>query len=284
MKKTIVICLAFVAIGFFMSFDITSSNGIAGRTGSPGETACNVSGCHSGNPLNDVGGSITLSAPTLTGFQYVLGQTYAISVTISRPGVSLYGFGFEALTTAGANAGTLLITDAVTTTTKNATIAGNSRKSVVHKLNGGATANTHTFTFNWMAPATNVGNVTFYFAGNAANGNGLTSGDFIYKASQVVTPAPVGIAEKNTPNFSLSVFPNPASESATISYILPADSKVTAKLVSLTGQVVEAFYTENQIAGKQEQKLELNPTLSNGIYLISLEVNGAQSFKKLIIN
>ena len=204
---------------FIMSFDTLSSNGIAGKTGSPGENACNVSGCHSGNPLNDAAGSMTLSAPTLTGFQYVLGQIYTISVTISRPGVNLYGFGFEALNSAGANAGTLVVTDAVTTTTKNLTVSGNIRKSVVHKLNGGATAGTHTFTFNWTAPATNIGNVTFYFAGNAANGGGTTAGDFIYKSSQVVTPAPLGISENNQNIFSLSVFPNPASESATISSV-----------------------------------------------------------------
>src|SRR4051812_25546271 len=114
MKKTIVIVSASVLILFFMSFDIMDNNGRAGATGSPSEGACNQSGCHTGNPLNDPAGSLTLSAPTLTGFQYVLGQTYTINVTVARTGVNLFGFAFEALTSTGANAGTLVVTDAVT--------------------------------------------------------------------------------------------------------------------------------------------------------------------------
>ncbi len=37
-----------------------------------------------------------------------------------------------------------------------------------------------TFQFDWTPPATNVGPITFYAAGNAANGNGTSAGDFIY--------------------------------------------------------------------------------------------------------
>ena len=284
MKKPIVIASASLLTVFFMSFDIMDNNGRAGATGSPSEGACNQSGCHTGNPLNDPTGSLTMTAPTLTGFQYVLGQTYTINVTVARPGINLFGFAFEALTSAGANAGSIVITDAVTTTTKSATVAGNSRKSATHKFNGGATANTHTFTFNWTAPLTNIGNVTFYYAGNATNANNLTSGDFIYKASQIVTPAPVGIAENATPDFSLSVYPNPTTESTTISYVLEDNSKVTTKLISLTGQVVAQFYSENETAGKHEQKLEIDPSIAKGIYLVALEANGKESFKKLIIN
>src|ERR1041385_7098079 len=35
----------------------------------------------------------------------------------------------------------------------------------------------------WKAPSQTVGRVTFYAAGNAANGNGDPSGDFIYTTS-----------------------------------------------------------------------------------------------------
>lgn len=281
MKRTIVFISAGIVAIATMSFDIMSDDGIAGRTGSPSETTCNA--CHTGNPLNDPSGSITFSAPMLTGMQYMCGQTYTINITVAKTGVNLFGFACEALTSTGANGGSLVITDAVTTITKSATIAGNSRKSVVHKLNGGATANTHTFTFNWTAPTTNVGNITFYFAGNAANANGTTSGDFIYKASQVVTAPPVGITENSASAFELSVFPNPTKEFATITYTLEEESKVDAKLISITGQEVSRFFSEEETPGKHEQKLSLG-SIPNGMYLVALNVNGKQSFKKLIIN
>ncbi len=282
MIKTILIISTALFSIVLLSSHIVSENGIAGRTGSPGETTCNS--CHSGNPLNDAGGSITLNAPTLVGFEYNVGQTYEISVTVARTGVNLFGFAFEALTSTGANAGTLIVTDAATTAIKSVMVTGNSRSSVVHKLNGGATANSHTFTFNWTAPATNVGNVTFYFAGNAANGNGTPGGDFIYKSSQEVTPfATVGFTENIQNKINLSVFPNPATESTTISYTLPEKSIVTATLVSLTGQTVAQFFSESKNPGTYEQKLSLDPSISNGIYLVVLNVNGKQNFKKLII-
>jgi uncharacterized protein (TIGR03437 family) len=46
-----------------------------------------------------------------------------------------------------------------------------------------------TFQFDWTPPATNVGPVTFYVAGNAANGNGANTGDQIYTSSVQLTPA-----------------------------------------------------------------------------------------------
>ena len=45
------------------------------------------------------------------------------------------------------------------------------------------------WTFNWVAPATNVGAVTFYAAGNQANSDGDTSGDQIYTTQATVTPS-----------------------------------------------------------------------------------------------
>jgi uncharacterized protein (TIGR03437 family) len=45
------------------------------------------------------------------------------------------------------------------------------------------------FQFDWTPPATNVGPVTFYAAGNAANGNGAPTGDLIYTTSVQLNPA-----------------------------------------------------------------------------------------------
>jgi hypothetical protein len=70
----------------------------------------------------------------------------------------------------------MIITDA--TYTKTASSGG--RTNLVQKTpkpNG-------TFTFNWTAPAKGTGNVTFYFAGLACNGNGNNdSGDYTYTGS-----------------------------------------------------------------------------------------------------
>jgi uncharacterized protein (TIGR03437 family) len=45
------------------------------------------------------------------------------------------------------------------------------------------------FQFDWTPPAQNAGTITFYVAGNAANGDGSPAGDQIYTASLQLTPA-----------------------------------------------------------------------------------------------
>ncbi|HYW45817.1 MAG TPA: choice-of-anchor V domain-containing protein [Bryobacteraceae bacterium] len=46
-----------------------------------------------------------------------------------------------------------------------------------------------TFQFDWTPPATNAGPVTFFVAGNAANGDRNFTGDLIYTSSLQLTPA-----------------------------------------------------------------------------------------------
>jgi uncharacterized protein (TIGR03437 family) len=46
-----------------------------------------------------------------------------------------------------------------------------------------------TYEFDWTPPATDIGNVRIYVAGNAANNNGLETGDKIYTNSYTLTPA-----------------------------------------------------------------------------------------------
>jgi uncharacterized protein (TIGR03437 family) len=51
------------------------------------------------------------------------------------------------------------------------------------------TKNGASFQFDWTPPTTNVGTLTMYAAGNAANGNGSPTGDLIYTTSLQLTPA-----------------------------------------------------------------------------------------------
>jgi hypothetical protein len=214
----------------------------------------------------------------MTNWEYVPGQTYQISVTVAQTGKSLFGLGFEALLSSGANAGTL--TAGTGTTIKNATVAGNSRRNVVHQLNGGASSGTHTFTFNWAAPTTNVGALTFYAAGNACNANGTDTGDYVYTASQVVNPAPVGITEEVAAPFTFSFYPNPATENITMNYSLEQSAKVTYTIYDLTGKQVQSE-SSNRFPGAQQQSIEVN-NLQAGTYLLSVNVSGNVITKRFI--
>ncbi|MFM8951362.1 MAG: choice-of-anchor V domain-containing protein [Bacteroidota bacterium] len=258
---------------------ISSNNGIAGRVGSPGETTCNTSGCHTGNALNAPGGSITISAPTLVNWQYFPGAVYPISVTISRAGCPIYGVGFEALLSSGANAGTL--TAGTGTTIKIANILGNSRTNVVHTLNGGAsTTGSKTFTFNWTAPAAGTGTVTFYAAGNATNGSGSTSGDFIYTTSQTVTESATGVEEGLVAS-SIAIHPNPVTDNINLSFQLLSSEEVAVQILSLEGKLVETAIQEKLQSGKHN--LVIPAPTQKGIYLLELDHSSGSITRKIVV-
>lgn len=273
MKKKMVVVVATIVVITGMSFNVLDDNGKAGATGSPSESTCAQSGCHNTYTVNTGGGSVTIAAPTMTGWQYVPGQTYAISVTVAKSGVNLFGLGFEALTSAGANAGTL--TAGTGTALKSATIAGNSRTSIVHALNGGATANTHTFTFNWKAPATNIGNITFYCAGNAANKNGSVSGDYIYTTSQVITPASSNGIQHQAYSEQVAVFPNPASDHIQIIDYSQTSDLLNISIFDMNGALV----TEKSV--KPNERIAVD-NLKTGIYALQITSSKGIAVRKFL--
>lgn len=275
MKKILTLLLIPVAC-IVVFADILNEDGKAGRTGSPGEFDC--TGCHTSFPVNTGGGSITISSPNLTNWQYIPGQVYQIDVTVAKTGVPLFGFGFESLRSTGANAGTFTITNTAETQLKNANINGNNRSNVVHKENGGLTMDSHTFSFNWTAPATNIGNITFYTAGNAGDNQGDSLGDYIYKTSRVVTPTAVGI---NAPIFKdgVNIYPTPVSTELNIT-CNELKKLTSVTIADLKGNVVYTHKLTNPAGSFQLT----NPYLENGFYLLNFNLSdGSSGVKKILV-
>jgi hypothetical protein len=267
----------FVLLSISVMSDILDKDGKAGRTGSPGEVDC--TGCHSSFTVNSGPGSITISSPNLTNWQYVPGQTYQIDVTVAHAGMPLFGFGFEALRTSNnSNGGTLSISNSAETQLKSVSVGGNNRTNVVHKQNGGLSNDVHTFSFNWTAPATNIGNIMFYTAGNAANNQGDTLGDYIYKTSQLVTPFVSGI-EENRNKSNIKVYPNPATTFIVITSP-PDDPLESVQIFNLNGEVIYQYIPEIEMAQLKIQK----PENAAGIYLLSCKTKTGTSLRKVLFN
>ncbi len=267
----------FVLLSLLVMADILDKDGKAGRTGSPGEFDC--TGCHTSFPVNSGPGSISISSPNLTNWEYVPGQTYQIDVTVSHPGAPLFGFGFEALRTSNnTNGGTLSITNSAQTQLKTATVSGSPRTNVVHKENGGATPNSHTFSFNWTAPATNIGNVMFYTAGNAANNQNDTLGDYIYKTTQLVTPFVSGMEEQLNEN-GFVVYPNPATDYLVLTST--SDNQIEAvKLYDLNGRIAY-----QQAMNTPMMKVKINrPAEGNGIYVATCKTTNGIKWIKVMFH
>lgn len=163
-----------------------------GVTGGPGEGLCTQ--CHLSNPANVAGGSLTLTVPA----SYLPGDTLTIDIDLQRPGQSRWGFEITALDASNAKVGTLLVVDAARTQ-KSAPL----REYIKHTTAGtdaGTLDAAPGWSVRWASPATNAGTITFYAAGNAANNNGFSSGDFIYTASAATTPLIVACCVGTTGN------------------------------------------------------------------------------------
>jgi hypothetical protein len=179
-----------------------------GRTGATGQY-CN--GCHGGattNPINTGGGSISVTGlPTAGG--YVAGQSYPFSITITHGAADRlrWGFSIGARNASGASIGTFSTTNpfaAVNSSTPATDVE-------LSHLNTAIEAASNTYTFNnlvWTAPATppTDANLIFYYVGNATNGNGGATGDFIY-AGSTSTALPISLT-----NFTAAVRPDNAVE------------------------------------------------------------------------
>lgn len=156
-----------------------------GYTGAPGENSCRE--CHVTNQLNDGVGSVVIEG---VPEQYSAGIDYTITVRISRPDRSRWGFQLTALTGNLDPAGTFSVINAQQTQIK--TEGG--RQYVEHRTAGtfAGTGNGASWTVRWTAPAATAGIVSFYAAANAANNNGANTGDNIYTTFVDSAPAEAG--------------------------------------------------------------------------------------------
>jgi len=158
-------------------------------TGAPGEFDCSSSGCHTGGGVNSSNGTLAITGLPAS---YRPSQEINLTVTLSQANRARFGFELTALDDQGRKAGELVVTDTTRTQKDIGFVSGGQREYISHTLIGTIPNGTNqgNWTLRWKAPAQQQGRVTFYAAGNAANGNGAQTGDFIYTTSQSVQSAP----------------------------------------------------------------------------------------------
>ncbi len=201
-----------------------------GYSGVPKELGtCAQAGCHVGtanNPANK--GSVTVALPN--GTTYTPGVKQHWVVTIADPATTQKAWGFQLTTRLASSTstqeGSFTSSDANTQVIcadpnlfkqlpllfPNAqTCPGGEPLSYIeHTLTGyqsslGKTGS-FTYQFDWTPPSTNVGNITIYVAGNAANGDLAIGGDHIYTATYTLTPQAAGDSPTITKVVSASGF------------------------------------------------------------------------------
>jgi len=277
MKNKLVLFLTLVIVTLCgSSYVIIYNSGIAGYTGSPGETSC--SNCHSGGSSPSSAISIS-STPSFSNNQYVPGTTYTIEITVTASGFSKFGFGCEILNAFNANAGLMQNQG-----TGVKFLNSGARKNAVHttgKLNAGS-AN---FTFEWVAPQS--GAATIYVSGNAVNANNSSSGDFpiapVSLALQAEIPIdPVAIKESGLLLGELSIYPLPSNGITNLSYVLKRSSLIEISICDLSGQELKRFEEGTQEQGLHNKLVNLEG-ISAGVYFVKMLGEGQRLSQKLLI-
>ena len=162
-------------------------------TAAPGDNARACTQCHAGT-INTGSGSVGVSL--LSDAVYIPGVKQRVTVQVQDPDQQRWGFELSARldsSPAAGQAGDFTPVDNFTQVVcedNGPRPCASGPLFIMHTSAGtrNGTKGGASFQFDWTPPSTNVGPVTFYFAGNAANGDGGPTGDNIYTGSMQLTP------------------------------------------------------------------------------------------------
>jgi hypothetical protein len=269
---------------------LKSAGGPVNNTNAPGEKTCSgtkgTNACHSGN-IADNTGPATTSITSSGGTWYVPGQTYTITCSITHATRTRFGFQCTARrlsnNTVGGN---IVVTDATNTWLHPTNFAAcTSCQYICHKL-AGTYFNTTTgsWTFNWTAPSSNIGNVRFYACFNAANNSNDETGDEIYYTTLTLTPSAVGVNEQEIFSSYINVSPNPAKDFFNVEMNFEETQSYSADLFSLDGKFIQHCFDKEIPAGKNSETVSFNQTISKGVYLLKIISGDKMALKKILIS
>ena len=241
-----------------------SAGAPSGHTGAPGSETC--AECHTGNDLNADGGTITLAAPA----SYVPGSPVDISLTVEREGQVRFGFSITVQDADGNMVGTWEPVEGEGTAFSE---FGGDPTHLTHDP-AVSVPDGHTWALRWNPPAEDVGPVTFYAAGNAANGFS-NFGDFIYTTAVSVSPAADTAIESDSwmlPLSVSSVYPAPARDRATFLLHAQRPGPASMHFYDVSGRRVLTI-DQHVAAGENAVDADLS-TLTAGWYAWRIEMGG----------
>ena len=249
------LAFVFIMAGFDGDELQNSSGAPAQNTNSPGDGQ-NCTHCMGGT-ATAVTGWITSDVPS-TG--YVPGNTYTITATGSGTGKK--GFEISPQDLAGNLIGTL------TAGTGNKLVG--SLKYVTHS--SVVAANPAVWTFQWTAPLTGAGDVTFY-------GSFAVTQNATKTTTLTISESAEGLAQRSLSNWGF--YPNPAHDRVFVNFSSKKEGHVNVDLVSLGGTLLQNLLTASLPAG--ERRFEISLSQPAGLYLLRITGENSQQVRKIII-
>ena len=284
-KKNIILVFIFGLSVLFVQFTYKKSAGAhPGSTGAPGDNTCAKAGCHTGAAVvyNDTAvNKLIFSEPDSS---YLPGQTYTITIKTFNPTKQRFGFEFQAITDATSlEAGTVVITDLVRTHEVTHMVGSDFRTSVTHNTVGTPELSPgyNEWTFDWTAPATNVGDIVFYYATNSTNNNNAVTGDRIFNNTFRLKISPMFYINELVDVSATTVYYNSESNFIALNYNLKKENKVSVRVYDSFGREVFKQNSVSKTAGEQNDELSFKNRPKAGVYYVNILI-GNKSFSKKI--
>jgi len=262
-----ILIISFIISEYSLVAIANSTGAPIGKTGSPGD-GFNCTSCHSGVATTEP----NLITSNIPSEGYTPGQTYTITGTITATNTTKFGFEIAAQNFAGVNQGTYVVTNI--TTTK---LIGNGNY-ITHKTGGTSfPSGTATWSFDWIAPTIENGDITFYGAFISSNNNNNSNGESVKLStlalSKSTSAKTVDWINNKHPYF---VFPNPFFDKL---YITKSANAVNPKLISISdinGKLVKEI--ENNLT---DQPIDVNE-IARGTYFLKIVAEDGIRLKKIV--
>ena len=250
-----------------------------GFTGAPGENSCGIEGCHTGN-VNT--GPAEPQLIINEGIEaYTPGQTYPVRIIIEQLDIHKFGFQVTVLKDSDNSfAGTFSLTDPVNTRLFSAL-----GRKYVGTTSCGSDApfpDSLSWEFEWQAPVTDEGNLTFYMVTLAANHDHSTFGDYVYTQSFQLSPAVTSVKALSTLEKSIRLFPNPSKDFVQLEYTLEQKEDINISLWTMKGKIIFQTKTLSQLPGVYQHQLDRTQLrLDSGVYLVKIQTETKSIIRKL---
>lgn len=245
------------------------------KTGAPGENNCTQ--CHAGTVLAGANQNILKVFDGATEvFSYVPGTTYKVSLALATGNVR-EGFGATVLENSGNTAaGSFPGTGLVGTQTSSASGRFYSTQTSSSNTEGNVA-----WEWDWVAPATDEGAVTFYVASNKANGSG-TGGDQIY-VSQHVFNSSLSVAENEINSIQFQTGFNSKDNELMLNYVSLAKEKAFVNIVDLSGKIVFTKHLGDSNIGVNKEIIQLNDNFKRGTYIVHFFLGNTPATSKIVM-
>lgn len=266
MKNVVLVfVLGFVSLFLLYSFGNGPAKRNHDKTGSPlSDGKCMQ--CHSAGKFG-----VNLEIKMFDGDQevteYVPGHTYKFQYEVKHTGnPSKYGFQTVFLDSENNGVGTF---DSIRSGFQVSTL--NNVDYVEHS----SPRSLEFMNFDWTAPVTGVGDITIYFGGIAANGNGGTGGDGGQVTSMTLKESTTSSTELVKEDIDFYLLNNPVSDRLRIMFSNFDEEKQVA-VYSISGNRVFNAQTD-------DSEIEINAVnLPKGLYITRVIINNKVISKKFI--